>query len=175
MNGAAPTNTVATGARSRAANARVLAAVGGGFLLVDQLTKAWALEALDDRNIDLFWKLRFNLVFNSGMAFSKGGGLGPVLGIAALVISGVIISIGLQSKSLVHAIALGMIAGGALGNLLDRLFRSSDGFLKGRVIDFIDAQFWPVFNVADIGVTCGVILLLIVTAREKPPAATAES
>jgi len=144
--------------------------VGGGFLVVDQLTKAWALEALDDRNIDLVWKLRLNLVFNSGMAFSKGGGLGPVLGVLAVIITAVIVRIGLRSKSVVQVVALGMIAGGALGNFCDRLFRSSEGLLKGRVIDFIDAQFWPVFNVADVGVTCGVLFLLITTAREKQPA-----
>ena len=53
------------------------------------------------------------------------------------------------------AIAAGCIAGGALGNLTDRLFRSDDGFLTGAVVDFIDVQWWPVWNVADMGVVLG--------------------
>ena len=55
-------------------------------VLVDQLTKQWALNALADRNIDVVGSLRFNLAFNTGMAFSQGTGLGPIIGIVALVV-----------------------------------------------------------------------------------------
>jgi signal peptidase II len=54
-----------------------------------------------------------------------------------------------------------MIVGGALGNVVDRLFRGSGGFFGGAVVDFIDFQWWPVFNIADVGVVCGSILLVI--------------
>jgi signal peptidase II len=63
------------------------------------------------------------------------------------------------------AVALGMIVGGASGNLCDRLLRGDAGLLHGSVVDFIDFQWWPVFNVADIGVVCGAILLVIATFR----------
>jgi signal peptidase II len=61
-----------------------------------------------------------------------------------------------------------MIVGGALGNVIDRAVRSDAGFLRGSVIDFIDLQWWPVFNIADVGVVCGAILLVIATFRGSP-------
>ena len=123
---------------------------------VDQLTKWWALEALDDdRVINLVWTLRLRLVFNTGAAFSSFQGLGPLLGVAAVAVAAAL----LLNRRLVagrwSAVAAGCIAGGALGNLADRLFRSDDGFLTGAVVDFIDVQWWPVWNVADMGVVLG--------------------
>ena len=53
-----------------------------------------------------------------------------------------------------------MVMGGAAGNVCDRLFRGS-GWLRGSVVDFIDLRWWPVFNVADIGVTVGGLLLVV--------------
>ena len=103
--------------------------------------------------------LRFNLAYNTGMAFSKGTGLGPVIGIVALVVVvGLLISIGRESSPL-YTPAVGLIIGGAVGNLLDRLFRDP-GWFRGGVVDFIDVQWWPIFNVADIAVTVGGVLLL---------------
>ena len=123
---------------------------------VDQLTKWWALQALDDgRVIDLVWTLRLRLVFNTGAAFSSFQGLGPLLGIAAVAIAAVLLLNRRLASDRWSAVAAGCIAGGALGNLSDRLFRSSDGFLQGAVIDFIDVQWWPVWNVADMGVVLG--------------------
>ena len=72
-----------------------------------------------------------------------------------------------QSSTRLAAVAMGMIVGGALGNLGDRLFRGDAGFLHGSVVDFIDLQWWPVFNVADMGVVCGAVLLAITFLR--PP------
>jgi signal peptidase II len=136
-------------------------AVAALVVVVDQLTKRWALDALaDGRVIDVVWTLRFNLAFNSGMAFSQAQGLGPIIGVFALVIIVVLlVSVG-RSGSRLSAVATGLVIGGAIGNVSDRLFRSGDGFLRGEVIDFIDVQWWPVFNVADIGVTVGGILLI---------------
>lgn len=143
----------------------VTVAVAAAWLLVDQLTKRWALDALDgDRVIDVVWTLRFNLAFNSGMAFSRGEGLGPVIGVVALVVVvGLLLSLR-RSDSMLSAVAAGMVIGGALGNLCDRLFRG-DGWLDGAVIDFIDVQWWPIFNVADIGITVGGVLLVVSMLR----------
>ncbi|MSX96337.1 MAG: signal peptidase II, partial [Actinobacteria bacterium] len=84
----------------------------------------------------------------------------------ALVLVGVLVWKGGSVRSRLGAVALGMIVGGALGNVLDRAFRGDAGFFHGGVIDFIDFQWWPVFNVADIGVVCGAALLVISTLRD---------
>lgn len=137
------------------------------MLLLDQLTKWWAESTLDDRSIDLFWTLRFHLVLNRAAAFSLGDGLGPFIGMMALVVVGILLWTGRSIGTRLGAIGLGMVLGGALGNILDRAFRPGDGFLGGAVIDFIDPQWWPVFNVADMGVVIGAVLLFIGTIGEE--------
>jgi signal peptidase II len=157
-------------APGRLRGALVLAAV---VVLVDQLTKHWAVNALDDRTIDLVWTLRLNLAFNTGMAFSQGTGVGPIIGVVALlVVVGLLIAIG-RSSSAIYVPAVGLIVGGAVGNLADRLFRDP-GWLRGGVVDFIDLQWWPIFNVADIAVTVGGALLILSTVRGDRPAARTE-
>ena len=145
----------------------IVAVVGTTVLVLDQLSKWWAVNALSDgRIIDVVGKLRFNLFFNTGVAFSlgSGNGLGPWITVLAIgVVVGV--SFGATSRYPLGAVAAGLIAGGALGNLLDRAFRGDDGFLHGAVIDFIDPQVWPVFNVADSAVVVGAILLVIASFR----------
>ena len=136
-------------------------AIAAVVLVLDQITKRWALDALQDRDIEVFWTLQFNLAFNTGMAFSQGQGLGPVIGVLALVIVVVmLVRLGREGGTLA-AVATGMIVGGALGNIMDRLFRAEDGFLSGGVVDFIDFQWFPIFNVADMGVTIGGALLIL--------------
>ena len=150
----------------RAIGMRVMLPVALAVVVLDQLTKWWALERLATENIDVFWTLRFNLVFNSGSAFSLGQGLGPVLGVLAVVVVVALVRVGRLVSNLPTAIALGMVLGGAVGNLADRLFRSDgEGFLGGHVVDFIDFQWWPVFNVADIGIVVGGLLLVLVAMR----------
>ncbi len=139
------------------ARLRLVAAVAVIVLVLDQATKIWAVAALDDRIIDLFWTARFRLIYNTGSAFSLGEGFGRWLGV---VIAFVVVGVLWYARSLPDKrarVLLGLIVGGAIGNLLDRLFRADDGFLSGGVVDFIDFQWWPVFNVADIGVVCGAI------------------
>jgi signal peptidase II len=63
-------------------------------------------------------------------------------------------------------VLFGAIAGGAIGNLLDRLLRADDGFMSGGVVDFIDFQWWPIFNVADMAVVCGAIGLMLLSLTE---------
>lgn len=148
-------------------------AIAAAVVLVDQLTKQWALNALADGPIDVVWTLRFNLAFNKGMAFSQATGFGPIIGVVALiVIVALLVSVG-RSTSRLYPLAVGLIIGGAIGNLLDRLFRDP-GWLRGAVVDFIDVQWWPIFNVADIGVTVGGALLLLTSVqapRAEPDAA----
>lgn len=135
-------------------------------LAADQLTKWWAREALaDGRIIDLVWTLRLRLVFNTGAAFGSFKGLGPLFGVAALAVAVVVLLNRRLAADRFSALAAGAIAGGALGNLADRLFRANDGFLSGSVIDFIDVQWWPVWNVADMGVVIGCIALVLQTWR----------
>ena len=142
---------------TRAVRGSVLIAIV--IVVLDQLTKAWALSALDDRDIDLVWTLRFHLTRNSGMAFSRGEGLGPVIGIVALiVVAALLVSLRRQSGP-AGTIAVGLVIGGAAGNVVDRLFRSP-GWLRGEVIDFIDPQWWPIFNVADMSISIGGLLLV---------------
>lgn len=131
-------------------------------VVVDQLTKRWALDELADRHIDVFWTLRFNLSFNTGMAFSTGESLGPLIGVVAFVVV-VVLLLGLRRQpGRLTDLAAGLIVGGAIGNLADRLFRSP-GWLRGAVVDFIDLQWFPIFNVADMGVTIGGALLVLAT------------
>lgn len=128
---------------------------------VDQLTKAWAINELDDRTIDVVWTLRLNLAFNNGMAFGQGQGLGPLIGVVAtLVIVYLLVTLRTE-PSRMSTIGIGVLIGGAAGNLLDRLFRGDDGFLRGAVVDFIDFQWFPIFNVADIAVNVGAGLLIL--------------
>jgi signal peptidase II len=143
---------------------RLSLAIAALVIAVDQITKTWALNALDDRTIDLIWTLRFNLAFNRGMAFSRGDALGPIIGVVALVVVIVFVTRAKTAGTRLGRIALGLIVGGALGNIADRLFRD-DAWLRGAVVDFIDVQWWPIFNVADIGVTVGGVLFAISAYR----------
>ena len=139
----------------------LVVATAAVILTLDQLSKWWALENLDDGPVDLIWTLRLNLTFNSGAAFSTAGGLGPVIAVVAFVVVGFIFWTGREVRGRTVAITLGMIAGGALGNLADRVFRSNDGWFGGSVVDWIDLQWWPVFNVADASLVVGGILLVL--------------
>ncbi len=142
-------------------------AVAAVILVADQLTKWWALERLSDGSvIDVVWTLRFNLTFNTGASFGLGGEFGPLIGLLAIGIVGFLVWQGRTVSTRTGAVALGMILGGALGNLSDRAFRG-DGLFDGAVVDFIDVQWWPVFNIADVGVVLGVLLLLVSTFFES--------
>lgn len=142
-------------------------------VILDQVSKTWAMNALDDgRVIDVVWTLRFALGFNSGMAFSKAEGWGPVIGVVATVVLVYLLSTLRRAGSAVSATGLALVIGGASGNLVDRLFRG-DAWMRGSVVDFIDLQWWPVFNVADSAITVGAVLLVLGALRESRAADTA--
>jgi signal peptidase II len=156
---APPINPTVAGARLR------VVAVAVGVIIADQLTKSWAVDRLsNDRIINVLGPLRFNLAFNKGMAFSRGQGAGPLLSVVAVVV--VVVLLRRPPRRWWPVIATGGIIGGATGNVIDRAFRGGLSFFRNGVVDFIDLQKWPIFNVADIGVTVGAAVLIIASLRE---------
>ena len=130
-------------------------------VVVDLVTKRWASINLQDGPtviIDDFLVLRYTE--NPGAAFGLFDGAGPWLGVAAIVVSVALVWSLRKERPGVEVVAFGLIIGGALGNLLDRLFRG-DGLLDGKVIDWVDLWWIPTFNVADASITIAVALLLI--------------
>lgn len=142
------------------------ALVAAGVAATDQLTKALALARLGEEPVHLFWTLRLNLSFNRGIAFSQGQGLGPLITVAGLLLVVALVVMSRTARDSPTAVALGLLIGGACGNLGDRLFRDHGG----AVVDFIDLQWWPIFNVADMAITMGAALLLVVGMRQPTDA-----
>jgi len=141
-------------------------AVASGVVALDQITKHWAVSSLNDgRVIDVLGSLRFNLSFNRGMAFSQGTGIGPIIGVLGMLVV-VYLLIGMRRSSVSGAIFVGLVAGGAAGNIVDRLFRG-EAWLHGAVVDFIDLQWWPVFNIADAAICIGGALLVFASFRTE--------
>jgi signal peptidase II len=104
---------------------------------------------------------------NSGAAFSLGTGFTVILTAVAIVVVIVIVRTASRLHSRGWAVALGLILGGAIGNLLDRIFRAP-GLFRGHVVDWIslfgpDAQHWPIFNLADSGIVCGAVLAALLS------------
>jgi len=131
-----------------------------GVILLDQFTKWWALERLEQgQTVELFWTLQFRLVRNTGIAFSQGENLGPVFTILIFFVIFLIVRLGAQIQSRVGKVSVGLVIGGAIGNLVDRVFRSEEGFLSGGVVDFVDFQWWPVFNIADSAIVVGGLMM----------------
>jgi signal peptidase II len=161
--------TGATAPPSRRPHPLLFLAVAAGWLALDQLTKSWAVSRLPEGDIDVVWTLRLRLTFNSGASFSMGDGYGRWIALVALVIVVVLVWQGLKSTSRLTAVALALIVGGALGNVIDRALRSGNGhLLGGAVVDFIDLRWWPVFNVADMGVVVGAVLLVVSSLLPEP-------
>lgn len=120
---------------------------------------------VNGHTIDVVWTLRFALGFNSGIAFSQAQDLGPVVGIVAIVAVVFLARAAIRSTTAISAYGLALITAGAIGNLADRIFRG-DGWLHGHVVDFIDFQWFPVFNIADSAITIGAGVLIIGLSRE---------
>ncbi|MFI2261999.1 signal peptidase II [Streptomyces tubercidicus] len=115
--------------------------------------------------------LRLTVIRNRGAAFGIGEALTIFLTIIATVVVLVIFRIARKLYSLPWAIALGLLLGGAFGNLTDRIFRSP-GVFEGAVVDFIAPAYFAVFNLADSAIVCGGVLIVILSFRGLDPDGT---
>ena len=146
----------------------LLAVIALVVYVLDQLTKIIAVANLTtggDSPRILGGLIYFSLIRNPGAAFSMATGMTWVLAIVASIVVVVIIRIATRLRSVWWAVSLGLILGGALGNLTDRIFRSP-GFFRGHVVDFVsvfgpNGEHFPIFNVADSAITVGGILLVV--------------
>jgi signal peptidase II len=136
--------------------------VAAAVIAADQLTKWWAVDRLSRGPITIVGSIRLALTRNSGGAFGLGSGVVPVVVLAVIALVVVLFVVGRSVDRPAMAVALGLVLGGAVGNLGDRVFRSP-GFGRGSVIDFVDLRWWPVFNVADAAITCGCVLLILLS------------
>jgi signal peptidase II len=135
--------------------------VAAGIVVLDQLTKVWAVAGLSDGPVRLVGSLlELRLTRNPGGAFSVLTNLTPVLAVVAVLMAAWIVHTTRRTADSVMAYSLALVLGGAVGNLVDRLVRSP-GFLRGEVVDFIKVPHWPTFNLADSAITIGVILIAI--------------
>jgi signal peptidase II len=131
------------------------------IVLLDQLTKRWAQASLPgDPIVVIDGFLAFAYAENPGSAFGLFQDAGQVIGVLAIGISGFVLWMMAGAERRFDVVALGLVLGGAIGNLVDRLTRG-DGFIDGRVVDFIRLWAIPNFNVADAAINVGVALLFI--------------
>ncbi len=169
QDGAGATSETGAGPRPRLVLVLVVAAVA---LLIDQATKALVVAQLEGRRpievLDGLTTLR--VTRNSGAAFSIGTGMTWVFTIIAIGVVIAIVRTARQLYSLPWAISLGLLLGGATGNLVDRLLRSPGGF-QGHVVDWIEWPNWwffvnwPVFNLADSAIVFGGVLAVLLAGR----------
>ena len=146
--------------------APVLLSVAAVGLALDQSSKALVLSRMSEgESVAVLGRfLHFTLQRNPGAAFSLFQRIPVAFTVLAFAIS-IAILIGLpRVKDRPHAVALGLVLAGALGNLADRVFRPPGPF-RGHVIDFIDFRVWPVFNVADSCIVIGALLLIVASWR----------
>jgi signal peptidase II len=161
----------------------ILVGTAVAVLGLDALTKQIAVSQLADQPPVrlLGGAVYLVLTRNSGAAFSLGTGHTFVFPLIALVVAGWIAWMARRLRSLPWALALGLVLGGALGNVADRVFRAPGPFV-GHVVDFVSlfddsGQVWPVFNLADAALSTGVVLavLLELTGRRRDGLRTSTS
>lgn len=147
----------------------VLAAVAAAIYVIDVISKIVVVATLSDRApIELLGGLlTLRVTRNPGAAFSIGVGMTVLFTLIAVVVVAVIIRTASRLYSLPWAIALGMLLGGALGNLTDRIFRSP-GVLRGHVVDFLELPNWPIFNVADSAIVSAGCLMVLLSILGVP-------
>jgi len=144
----------------------ILIAVALLVLVLDIVTKITVVATLSHRApirlLGGFLHLRVDR--NPGAAFSFGTGLTVVYSVIAISVIVVILRTARRIRSVGWAITLGLLLGGATGNLVDRIFRGPHLF-RGWVVDWIQLPHWPVFNLADSAIVCGGILAVLLSAR----------
>lgn len=133
----------------------VTVVVAAAVVVVDQLVTSWAVHRLAQGPIHVVGPLNLQLQVNTGSAFGLAQGWAPVIGALAAVVVVVLVALSRRATSTGLAVAIGLVAGGAVGNLVDRVFRH----YRGGVVDFIALRFWPTFNVADACITVGIVLV----------------
>lgn len=149
--------------RSRSPYA-LLAAVAACVLAVDQISKQLALDNLGDSPIEVIEGVfRLRLAFNSGGAFGLLQGLPGFFLIATTVVVALIVLWVRNLDDPRWVAPLGLILGGGLGNLADRVLRDLDG----SVVDFLDFHVWPVFNLADSAIVVGVLTIFWFSFRSE--------
>ena len=139
--------------------------------LFDYATKAWALIALDNEPKKILGTLlQFTLVKNSGAAFNLAGSFTAIFSVIAVLVIATIVRYAHMITSRGWLTCAGLLLGGVLGNLTDRIFREP-GFFIGHVVDWIQIPYWPVFNIADSAITVAALIAVIQTMRNVPPVA----
>jgi signal peptidase II len=143
---------------------RMLVVIAATVLALDVATKVAVVHFIEPGNpVEVVGDVvTLKLIRNPGAAFSMATGMTWLLTLVAIAVVVGVIRIGRTLRSPWWALGLGLVLGGALGNLIDRLFRAP-GPLQGHVVDFVSVGWWPVFNVADSGIVCGAILLVVLT------------
>lgn len=161
-----------TGAQPRQ-RLRLLLAVAATLFTLDLVTKVIVVAQLrPGESVSIVGDLvELTLVRNPGAAFSMATGMTWLLTLVATAVVIGVLRIGRTLRSTLWAVGLGGVLGGALGNLMDRLFRAP-GPLQGHVVDFVSVGWWPVFNVADSSIVCGAILLVLLTVFGFEPDGT---
>jgi signal peptidase II len=145
--------------------AALLFASAGAVFVLDRVTKAWAEASFAGRPFDVIaGVLTLRFTTNSGGAFSFGQSAPWFFATATVLVSGVIVATAFRHRGAMSAVALGLVLGGALGNLADRIVRGPG--VSGRVVDFIDLHVWPVFNLADSAIVVGALLFAWSSFRE---------
>jgi signal peptidase II len=139
--------------------------VAAAVVVADQVTKSLA-EAHLHGPTHLVGPLGLALGYNSGSAFSLFTGNAAALTVVAVVLVVVFGFIALRTRRPAVAVALGLVVGGAVGNVADRLVRGH----HGDVVDFVTLTHWPTFNVADASITVGVVLLIVLQLWRPSPA-----
>ena len=144
--------------RARRRGALWLFSAAGLVFALDRFTKVWAEQRLPGDPVQVIpGVLTFRFATNPGGAFSLGQDVPWFFATATVVVSVLIVATAFRHTKTITALALGLVLGGALGNLTDRITRG-EGF-TGHVVDFIDLQIWPVFNIADAAIVTGAVLL----------------
>ena len=175
-------DSTGTGRNRKGMAAIAMLGLAAAALVADQLTKLWVVRTMTEGQITdvLPPLLRWHFIRNPGAAFSIGTDFTWVFTIIMVLVSGFLVYLMFKVRSLAWATALGLVLGGALGNLTDRLFRAPS-FGQGHVVDFIAFPNFAIFNIADSCVVCGVILVCLLTRRgigidgKRTPAETASA
>lgn len=143
--------------------AAAIAGIAGAVIVADQLTKTWAVDHLATGPRHVLGPLDLILSYNTGVAFSIGSGMGPVIVAVVAIVAVAFLGFARGAPGVTGVAGSGLVLGGALSNLGDRVFRSN----HGAVIDFIHLPHWATFNVADSCIVVGIGVFLVASVRRR--------